>query len=123
MLWNTGVIHISSTGKMTEGMLYETRSAALGQQITAKIRVDRLSEPEQIVIHNDTGAVVFMVTYDLLSKPRNHCHLVCTMDFDLKGIAWQFAHPVIESIAKTRLSSDLQTLRTLLTQTESSEPS
>lgn len=113
-LWNTGLVHISETGNMREGMRYQTVSIVLGQETKFDIEVTRLVPNKQVSIVNSNGALTFEATYLLVPVEADKTNLECKIDFMLDGFTLNLAHPVIEAMATARIKGDLETLRSLL---------
>jgi hypothetical protein len=113
-LWNNGMAEISDTAPMKEGMQFTSKNIVVGQENVARITVEKLIPNKEIQMHSDTGIIAFKVRYELLETDNNQTRLVCSLRFELTGIALNFAHGVIESMAKTRLKGNFETLRELM---------
>ncbi len=117
-LWNDGLLSMSHKGPMREGMVYETVSVVVGQKNHAKITVERLVPDQEIILVNHAGAISYRVRYQLIAKGSARTELFCQVDFELKSLVLQMGHGMIESMARNRISGDLQNLKTLLSGTK-----
>lgn len=113
-LWNSGMVEILFDGMMREGMSYQSKSIVVGQENSTTVQVVRMVKNELIQLQSTGGAIPFTAEYQLTAKANEETEVGCTLQFELKGIALKFAHSVIESMAKTRIKGDLETLRALV---------
>lgn len=113
-LWSSGMVRISRTGPMKVGLHYTATHMVLGREQTSAVEVIQLQENRAIKLRNDTGEIIFTILFRLIPKGKHQTEVICTLEFELIGLALTFARPVIESMAKTRLQGDLETLRAIL---------
>lgn len=109
--WNKGLIAVSSSERMTTGLHYQTESALVGDAVQrAEIEVVKLVPNKYVELNNEAGLIAYRVTYDL-SPLANGTMLTCTVQFDVRNFVLNLARPAIESMARSRLQGDLETLR------------
>lgn len=113
-LWNSGMVSILYDGAMREGMQYVSKSIVVGKENTATVRIDRFIKNESIKLSSTSGAIPFSAEYRLLAVSDHETEVLCELQFALKGIVLNFAPAVIESMAKSRIRGDLETLRALI---------
>ncbi len=115
-LWNSGMISVKPQVNMHEGLLFKSTSIVLGQKNHSVVEVVKLDPDKTIEIKSQSGAIPFVARYDLASLGDQSCEVMCVLEFEITGITLKFALPVIQSMAKARLTGDLETLKALLAQ-------
>jgi carbon monoxide dehydrogenase subunit G len=120
-LWNSGMVSLSRSGKMTVGLHYETKSVVLGRTTVAAVEVTQLLENRVVKLRSDTGEIPFSAHFELKPKASGGTTVTCTLEFELAGLALTLARPAIESMAKSRVRGDLEMLRAILSSDESTD--
>jgi ribosome-associated toxin RatA of RatAB toxin-antitoxin module len=112
--WNSGMISISHLGRMQVGLEYTTKSSVLGKINKSTVRVVEMIPDESIVLDSLAGLIKFRATFQLRELTPGSCALTCSLKFEFSQAVFDLARPVIESIAETRIRTDLEVLRSSL---------
>jgi hypothetical protein len=108
------MVRISHTGPMKPGLVYQTTSVVMGMTNNATVEVVELKPDELIVLASKAGLVGFKGEFELTEAGPNSCTVVCRLDFVFSKAVFNLAQPVVETVAKNRIESDLETLRAIL---------
>jgi uncharacterized protein YndB with AHSA1/START domain len=113
-LWINGILRISITGRMSEGLRYHTENLVVGSVSRYNILVNELVPDERIVLVSESGLISFRMTYQLSDQDDGGTKVVCILKFAFENFVLNLARPAVESMAKARIQSDLETLKTIL---------
>jgi len=108
--WNPQVQSFSSTAALKLGSKYQTDSQVLGVKISSENEVTRFVSPKEIEITNGTGMVKYRANFQLRPKDGG-TFLTLTTTVSTTSKAFAFAKPVLTSLARRELQSDLQALK------------
>jgi uncharacterized protein YndB with AHSA1/START domain len=113
-LWNSGMVSISHTGKMQEGLRFQTESMVAGGMVNAsEAEVVKLVPGKLIELVSYNGLVAYRATFTLMPKGTGATEVTCVLKFEFKNYVLNLARPVIEGMAEARIRGDLETLRAL----------
>ena len=113
LLWNAALREVGRRGKMHEGMIVPMKSVVMGKQIESSMEVVRLVPGKDIELLNNTGAVPYRAVYRFIPEgDRTEVVLWCQLEPQSRVFA--LARPLIESLAKARLSGDLEMIKALI---------
>ena len=113
-LWNSGMISVSHTGRLKEGLHYRVESMVAGGQVNvSEAEVTRLVPMKEIELVSYTGVVAYKATFRL-TEHEGGTQVVCTLRFELRNFMLDLARPVIEAMAEARIRGDLEALRAII---------
>lgn len=98
---------------MREGQHFHTESIVMGRVNRAEVTVVRLTPNREIELRSQTGLVSYQAVFSLAAVAGG-TQVTCGLQFELRGLILDLGRPVIESMAKSRVQADLQTLQLLL---------
>ncbi|MDF2461672.1 MAG: hypothetical protein K0S68_1075 [Candidatus Saccharibacteria bacterium] len=113
-MWVSGMLRISHTGTMTEGLRYYTENTVAGTVSRYDIEVTELIPNKRIVLVSETGMITFTADYDLVDAPEGGTHVTCRLRFKFRNFVLNLARPAIESMARARVQTDLEGLNIIL---------
>jgi uncharacterized protein YndB with AHSA1/START domain len=113
-IWVSGMIRISHTGPMTEGLRYFTENTVAGTTSRYDLEVKQLVPNRRIVLVSEAGLISFTAEYDLDDIPEGGTLVTCQIRFRLQNFVLNLARPAIESMAKARIQADLEGLNIIL---------
>ncbi|HEX3081937.1 MAG TPA: SRPBCC family protein [Candidatus Saccharimonadia bacterium] len=112
--WNSGMTGISHHGPMTVGLTYTTTTAVMGRVNETRIKVLHLVPNESIVLESEAGLIAFHAEFRLTKLGPSSCSVTCDLRFEFSNLLFQLARPVVQALTETRIRSDLEALRVLL---------
>lgn len=112
-LWNAALRKVGRRGRMHEGMIVQTVSTVMGRDVESTMEVHRLVEGKDLELLNNTGAVPYRAVYRFIPEGGN-TEIVLWCQLEPQTRLFHMAAPLIEALAKTRLSADLETLKNLI---------
>jgi hypothetical protein len=107
--------NISHTGRMHIGLEYITTTKVLGQVNKSIVRVAEMVPDEAIVLVSDRGLITYRAVFELRFLTHTSCSVICNLRFQFSSLVINLARPAVESMAETRIRSDLEALRDQLT--------
>lgn len=109
-LWNPQVFSISTTKRLAMDSTFETESRVIGLVITAVNRVVGFEPPNELVIENSAGNVLFTALFRL--HPRDNVTLVrLTTTLSTNVLLHGITLPVLKQLASRELQADLKALK------------
>lgn len=117
-LWNSGLLSVSRTGVMTEGLQYETVRRVLGHNAKSAITVMSLNAPHRVVLASRSRLISFHLTYVITALEPTRCTVACQITFQFSNLVFHLAQPAAEAVAGEQITADLERLRTLLAQSD-----
>ncbi|HVW22928.1 MAG TPA: SRPBCC family protein [Candidatus Saccharimonadales bacterium] len=114
-LWNPHLTHLSPLGSLKPGSTYSATSLLFGIKIKALNKVIKLKPSKQLVIQNDNGTLIYIITYTLSPQGKKTL-LKCRISVRPQHPAFAFAAPVLETFARHELQADLQSLKVAVEQ-------
>ncbi len=112
--WNSGMTHISFTGRMYAGLEYHTSTNVLGRTNRTTVKVVRLVPGKRIELASVAGLVAFHAAFELSEITSERCSVACNLKFTFSNAIFNLARPAVESITEARIRTDLETLHSLL---------
>ena len=112
-LWNAALREVGRKGKMHEGMIVPMKSSVMGKLIESSMEVLRLVPGKDIELINNTGAVPYRAVYRFIPEGKK-TEVVLWCQLEPQSRVFQLARPLVESLAKARLSGDLESLKALI---------
>ncbi len=113
-MWISGLVRVSNTGRMTEGLRYFSESTVVGQVSRYDLLVSELIPDRRIVLLSESGMISFRATYDLADNAEGGTDVVCVLKFAFENFVLHLARPAVESMAKARMQADLEMLSIIL---------
>jgi hypothetical protein len=115
-LWNPQVESISTTAPLILGGGFDSVSIVLGVQIYAKNVVTKLVKPTELELENTTGLVKYRAYFRLKAMGDEETLLICKTTVSSDSGAFSFAKPILKTLARRELQSDLKALQTAVEQ-------
>jgi hypothetical protein len=112
-LWNASLREVGRGGRMHEGMIVPMKSLVMGKPVESSMEVVRLVPGKDIELLNNTGAVPYRAVYRFIPEGAQ-TEIVLWCQIEPQSRVFQLARPLIESLAKARLSGDLASLKALI---------
>lgn len=112
-LWNAALRQVGRRGRMHEGMIVPLKSVVMGREIESSMEVHRMAPGKDLELLNNTGAVPYRAVYRFIPE-GNATEIVLWCQLEPQTRLFHMAAPLIEALAKNRLSSDLTTLKALI---------
>lgn len=113
-MWVSGMVRISNTGRMTQGLRYSTENMIVGQISRSELLVSELIPDERIVLVSESGLISFRAVYELRDNATGGTDVVVVLKFAFENFVLNLARPAIESMAKARVQADLEMLNVIL---------
>lgn len=109
-LWNPQMRKISPIAPLKRGLTYEVESVVLGVKIKNLNKVVKFAKNKEIELVNNTGQIRYRVNFKILPLD-DRTQVVCTTTVKATSNYFSFAKPVLRSIARRELQTDMQALK------------
>jgi hypothetical protein len=109
-LWNPHLRKITPIVALKRGLRYEVESTLLGMKIGNINKVSKLTKNKEVEIMCQEGPVKYCVNYRLHPMGEK-TQVLCTTDVTAASNYFSFAKPVLKSIARHELQTDMQALK------------
>jgi carbon monoxide dehydrogenase subunit G len=113
LLWQSGLVEIKATDEMNVGSQLSFVSHGLGRSTSLKGQVTENNGRDHLAAVNVAGPIKFTSSYQLTALDSMKTVLKLDNQIEI-GSYFSLAEPVLQQIAKSRYTSDLETLRTIL---------
>ena len=114
-LWNPSLRNIKPMTKLQQGLNYQTESVILGVEVNGNNQVTKFKPNRELQIENNTGSIHYTVNYHLASDAKGVV-LTCSTQVKPQRTAFKFTIPVLKTLARRELQSDLQALKVAVEQ-------
>jgi hypothetical protein len=109
-LWNPHLRNISEHGALKLGSTYNSVSLILGIKIQGLNKVTKFEPLNELEIQNNIGAVHYRARYQITDKDKKTL-VTCTTTVSTNGSAFVFTVPILKTLARRELQTDLQALK------------
>lgn len=109
-LWNPQVRHISKHGKLSLGTSFENVSVLLGIEVRSKNVVTKFQPPTELEMTNRIGLVHYKAHFYLKPSGKG-TQVVLSTVVTPQSNAFAFATPILKSLARRELQTDMQALK------------
>lgn len=114
-LWNPFLRDIQPLTKLKQGMRYKTESTLLGVTVRGNNTVTKLVANRELQIENETGSLRYIVRYSV-EPHAGGSEVVCHTQVRTQHTTFQFTAPVLRTLARRELQSDLKALKVAVEQ-------
>jgi hypothetical protein len=99
---------------MSVGLKYFTESLVVGTVSRYDLLVAELVPDRRIVLISESGIITFTSEYELIDGADGGTEVTCVLRFAFKNFVLNMARPAIESMAKSRMQTDLELLNLMM---------
>lgn len=111
-LWSSGLQEVRPAGTLKEGQSYMAVNYQFGQKLETKNLVTKLKPDQQLEIYNETGPIIYRIAYTVMPTATG-TKLQVHVKVESGSAMFQFAKPVFEYMARSRIKADMDTLKGL----------